>query len=440
MKLPLSRIVLAISALLSGHSSAATLEQTVAHTLDTNPSVRLNFNRFKAAEEQVNEARGQYLPQIDLYALHGYDWTDSPTGRADGDHNLEFTPTQAGISISQLLFDGFRSTGEVARLGYEASAEQWALINAAENIALSVVQSYLAILTAEQQLELAEHNLANHQQLSDKIQQRADSGLGSSADLAQSKGRLARAFSNRIAAYNNLLDAQAQFENITAFTTDELTLPIPDLALLPSSLGEALQQTEQHPLLKSAALDINAAQQQQRVAQADYYPSLHLKVDGNWGDDIDYTSGHNNDIRAIIEMRYNLFSGGSTKAKIRTTAYQIGEAKAIREQAIRDVQEGMRLSWHAFQSLSQQKRYLREHVEASKVVQLAYAEQFRLGQRSLLDLLDTENELFQARYDYIQTEMDELFAQYRLLNAGGQLLNSLRITQPPAWQTERDYQ
>lgn len=421
-------------------ATAVTLEQAVAHTLDTNPQIRLSFNRFKAAEEQVNDARGDYMPQVDLYANYGYDWTDSPSGRGRGDHDLEHNPMQSGISLSQLVFDGFRTPGEVKRLGYEASAEQWTLFSAAEDIALTVTQRYIGLLAAQQQYELAEHNLENHQKIHDKIRQRSDSGLGSSADMAQSSGRLARAHSNKIAAYNNLLDAESQYLTVVNQTPDQLITPMPDHDLLPKDLSGALASTDSHPTLKVARLDIDAALQQQRVAKADYYPTLELKLDGSWGEELDNQDGHNNDISATLEMRYNLFAGGSTKARERSAAYQVGSAKSIQERAHRDVIEGMRLSWSAYEQLGEQKRFIRQHVEASKQAQLAYSEQFRLGQRTLLDLLDTENELFQARQSYIQADMDELLAKYRILNANGRLLDSLRVTRPSEWAAERDYE
>ncbi|WP_298439452.1 TolC family outer membrane protein [uncultured Ferrimonas sp.] len=436
----LAPMVVLISSLLAAHAAATTLEQAVAHTLDTNPQIRFNFNRFKASEEQVNQASGGYLPQVDLHASYGYDWADTRTGRASGDHALEHDPRVAGITISQLIFDGFRTPGEVKRLGFEASAEQWTLFSAAEDMALTVAQRYIALLAATQQLELADHNLDNHKQIHDKIRQRADSGLGSSADLAQSNGRLARANSNRIAAYNNLLDSQTQYLNVVDRLPDELIIPMPDHDMLPSDLNSALASSSDHPLLKSSRFDVEAAVQQRRVAKAEHYPTVSLRVDGNWGEDRNNQTGHNNDVSATLEMRYSLFAGGSTQANVRNAAYQLGSAKSVQERANRDVIEGMRLSWNAYEQLGLQKGFIRQHVEASKEAQLAYSEQFRLGQRSLLDLLDTENELFQARQDYVRAEMDELLAKYRVLNASGRLLDSLRITRPPQWAAEHDNQ
>lgn len=79
-------------------------------------------------------------------------------------------------------------------------------------------------------------------------------------------------------------------------------------------------------------------------------------------------------------------------------------------------------------------------MEAAKETQTAYVQQFNLGQRSLLDLLDTENELFEARKDYLRAEYDETLARYRVLNATGRLLDSLRVTRPESWRGEHDFQ
>ena len=119
---------------------------------------------------------------------------------------------------------------------------------------------------------------------------------------------------------------------------------------------------------------------------------------------------------------------------------KINEAKEIQQRANRQVVEGATLAWNAYEMLSPQKLYIRDHVIASKQTQVAYAQQFNLGQRTLLDLLDTENELFEARKDYLQTEYDEIIAKYRVLNSTGRLLESLRVTRPDVWKGERSYE
>ena len=455
-----SKIAIVLSLILLPLSAQSqTLEQAVAHTLDTNPDLRVAFNRFKAREEQVNQAIAGYMPTIDVNGGYGYEQTDSVStrrrpniGEVDSKGVAELNPGEFGVSIKQMLFDGFYTSSEVDRYSFEASADQWALLAAAEDMALDVSKVYLNYLRTDEVLKLAEKNLNSHKEIYDQIKQRTDSGLGSIADLSQISGRLARANANVISARNNLLDAKAQYVKIVASAPADLILPVPDADMLPKDLSSGIiVAQENHPILKSAANDISAAENERSSVQSNYYPQVSLELNGNWNNDISGedgisgagafrsdVGGHSNDLVAMVRVRYNLFAGGKDLAREKETAYKLGEAKEIRQRAQREVVEGVNLAWNAFEMLAPQKQYIRDHVVAAKDTQTAYAQQFNLGQRSLLDLLDTENELFEARKDYLQAEYDEVIAKYRVLNSTGRLLDSLRVTRPDAWRGERN--
>ncbi|CAM4194534.1 TolC family outer membrane protein [Shewanella aquimarina] len=455
-----SAMALAISAMLiPGAASSQTLEQAVAHTLDTNPDIRIAFNRFKAREEQVNQAIAGYMPSVDISGGYGWEQTNSPStrrragqGDVDEDGVIELMRGEVGFSIKQMLFDGFYTSSEVDRFSFEASADQWALFAAAEDIALDVAKVYVNYIRSEQVLTLAEKNLQSHKDIYDQIKQRTDSGLGSVADLSQITGRLARANANVIAAKNNFFDAKAQFVRIVEKEPENLIVPVPDDDMLPTNLTDGLKVAqENHPILKSAASDISAAENERSSAQSNYYPKLSLELGGNWNDNLDgedgYSAfasqnvgGHNNDLVAMVRVKYNLFAGGKDLAREKEAAYKIGEAKEIRQRAYRQVVEGVNLAWNAYEMLEPQKLYIRDHVIAAKDTQVAYSQQFNLGQRTLLDLLDTENELFEARKDYLDAEYDEILSEYRILNATGRLLESLRVTRPDVWKGEREYE
>ena len=453
-----SAIALAVGALiLPAAAYSQTLEQAVAHTLDTNPEIRIAFNRFKAREEQVDQAVAGYMPTVDIAGGYGWEQTNSPStrrragqGEVDSDGVIELERGEAGFSIKQMLFDGFYTSSEVDRYSFEASAEQWALFAAAEDMALDVVKVYTNYIRSEQVLTLAEKNLESHKDIYDQIKQRTDSGLGSTADLSQITGRLARANANVISARNNFYDAKSQFVRIVEQQPEDMIVPVPDADMLPVDLQTSVMMAqENHPILKSASSDIFAAENERESAQSNYYPKFTLELDGNWNNDIDgedgagtfqNVGGHNNDLVAMIRVKYNLFAGGRDLAREKEAAYKIGEAKEIRQRAHRQVVEGVNLAWNAYELLTPQKMYIRDHVIAAKDTQVAYSQQFNLGQRTLLDLLDTENELFEARKDYLESEYDEIVSQYRVLNATGQLLDSLRVTRPDVWQGERDYE
>jgi len=447
--------VLGLSALCSVTTSAQSLEQVVAKALDTHPDIRQSFARFKSKEEDVNRASAGYLPTIDLTAGYGYEYTDTPSNRrsflGDSDGKTELARGEFGISIKQVLFDGMFTSNEVDRTKFEASAEQWTLISTAEDLALQVTKAYLNYIKTEQLIQLAEKNIESHQAIYSQIKERTDSGLGNIADLSQVTGRLARAQSNMISARNNHLDARDQFIRLTNITPKDLVLPIPDADMLPKNKDDGLNiATKRHPVIKSAQEDVKAAHSFKSAVKSNYYPKLSLELGANADNDLSGESGfnqfgadvggHRNDATAMLRLRYNLFSGGKDVASERSAAYKVSEAQEINVSAHRQVTEGFGLAWNAFEMLALQKKYIKQHIITSKDTQVAYKQQFDIGQRNLLDLLDTENELFQARQDYLDADFNELSAKYRLLNATGQLLNSLRVTRSSVWKGEHKYE
>jgi adhesin transport system outer membrane protein len=433
---------------------AQSLEQAVALALDTHPDIGQAFARFKSKEEDVNRATAGYLPTVDITAGYGYEYTDTPGNRridsGFGDSETELGRGEFGVSLRQMLFDGMFTNSEVKRTKFEASAEQWALISTAEDLALSVSQAYLNFLKNQQLVTLSEKNVESHQKIYEQIKERTDSGLGSIADLSQVTGRLARAQSNLISARNNYRDAGTEFISLTNVTPDDLVMPVPDADMLPKDNTSGLIfAIERHPIIKSARQDINAARAFGSSVKANYYPKLSLELAANADNDVAGESGfdrfgpnvggHRNDLTIMLRMRYNLYSGGKDVALERSAAYKTIEAKEINYRAHRQVTESFGLAWNAYEMLGLQKQYIQQHVVTSKETQKAYQQQFSLGQRNLLDLLDTENELFQSRKDYLDANFDELSARYRLLNVTGQLLDSLRVTRSEKWQGEHKY-
>lgn len=437
--------------LLPSITHAQSLEQAVAYTFDTHPELRVAYLRFKVSEKQIEQAKAGYLPTVDISAGLGYEYTDSPAtrrqGAVSGDTTTDLTRREIGLSVKQEIFSGFHTESEVNRTSSAAKAEQWRLQSMAEDLALEVTKVYTDLLKAEHLVALSEINLATHQEIYEQIKQRTDSGFSSSADLSQINGRLAKAHSNLIAAKNNYLDSEVTFYRVTKQRPKNLVTPYPDAYLLPTTEREGLELAlKNHPVIQSASRDIDAARAQHDSAKSAYLPKVSFEVNANFNDNLDGEDGRslfsadvggkNNDVVAMLRVSYNLFSGGKDDAYAQETAYKINEAKELNSNVHRQVREGFILSWNAFEQLNLQKKYIKMHVIASKDTQSDYKEQFKVGQRSLLDLLDTENELYQARRDFLNAEFTEITAQYRILHAMGRLVEALRITQPSTWQGE----
>jgi adhesin transport system outer membrane protein len=422
-------------------SNAQSLEQAVAYSLDTDPYIRVAYTQFKVSEKLVEQAEAGYFPTIDLTAGIGYENTDSPSTRSSGTDNENLVRRELGVSFKQNLFSGFLTSSEVSRSSYSSTAEQWRLYSKAEDLALEVSKVYVALIEAKKLVGLSEKNLASHQKIYEQIKSRTESGFGSSAELSQINGRLANAHSNLIAARNNYLDREVSFFRVIAQRPNNLVVPYPDSSLLPENKNEGLiTALANNTVIKAAANDINAANYQYKSAKSTYYPKVSLVISANFDDNLDGidsdsfgANGESNGALAMVRFSYNIFSGGKDKAYAKETAYKVNEAKDLNRSAYRQVEESFMLSWNAFEQLNLQKKYIKIHVEAARNTQLDYLQQFRIGQRSLLDLLDTENELYQSRIDFLGAETSEIIARYRILHSMGLLLDSLKVTRPASW-------
>lgn len=441
--------VLCSAFLLPSLVSAQSLEEAVAITFDSHPALHTAYTNFKVNEKQIDQAEAGYLPTIDATAGVGYEYTDSPSTRRTDDDTESLMRREIGINLRQDLFSGYHTRSEVKRTSYATSAEQWRLYASAEDLALDVSKVYIDLIKADELVSLSEKNLASHEEIFEQIKERTDAGFGSSADLSQINARLANAHSNLIAAKNNYLDSKVMFYRVVSQQPENLVIPYPDSSMLPATEEEGLEiALERHPVMQAGANDIASAMAQHESANSNYYPKVWIDLSANFNDNLDGedgvsttgdVGGQNNEFLAMLRVSYNLYSGGKDTAYAKETAYKITQAKQLSRTVYRDVSEGFILSWNAFELLNLQKEYIKKNVVSSKDTQADYKEQFKIGQRSLLDLLDTENELYEARRDFLEAEFAEITAQYRILHAMGLLVDALRVTRPKEWLGEAKY-
>lgn len=405
------------------------LEQAVAETLATNPEIKRAYNEFMSRNQATRSSVGDYLPSVDLEASAGYEDYDNTTN-STGDYE----PLDATISLRQLIWDGSITYHDIQRNKAEAEAQRYQLLADAQDKALRVTEIYLDTLEAQEVLALSQTNFSVHQRIFTDINKRTDSGIGSTADLAQIEGRLARSRSNLIAADNNLQDKITEFFREVGNSPVNLEKPEVDQNYIPTSLDNALNKAkDNNPVLFVAQNDIDAANYQYKQAKGNFYPTFSIEASQEWGEDLDGTPGHTDEFKAILKMEYNLYNGGSDLAESRRAAYQFSQSKDVRDRAHRLLEESTRLAWSGMELALNQTQYLQKHVDASARTVIAYEKQFKIGKRTLLDVLNTENELFEARKAYLDAHYAGILAKYRVLNATGQLLEEMRVDVPNQW-------
>lgn len=423
---------------LSSAVSAQSLKDAVQQTINENPEVQAAKDERLAVEQQIDEAKASYFPTVDVAAGYGFEQSNNPTTRGrfattspEQLGTVQYGREEASVLIRQMIFDGLATPNEVARHEAITNAKAYNVFGRSEIIALKGVESYLNVLRRESLLQLAQDNLAYHARTNDQIKLRSEQGIGKKADIEQAIGRLSVAETNVRAEEGNLKDAKTAFLRVVGVLPGKLDMPADPNALLPANIDAAVEKAvENHPILKSANADIDQAFSQHETAKAAYMPRVDFEGGGSWNNNLDGIPGKNEDLTAMLRLRYNLFNGGKDIARRQETAHLISQSKDIRDNTYRQVVESMRLSWVAHTTVQNQLDFYKSHRDASIKALDAYQLQFNIGQRTLLDLLDSANEMFVAKSNYVNAQFDERYAAYRILASMGGLNQSLGVTLP----------
>lgn len=426
-------LAIALAGAMHTAAHAQSLKEAVEQTVKTNPDILIEADQRLANDQALAGARGGYLPKVDLLLGTGREWSDNSITRAAVGGGRSLTRREGQVTLTQMLFDGFGVSNEVGRQGARVESAAYKTLGTAEAIGLRAIDAYLNVLRNRELVQLTKDNLAAHVRSQDQIRVRSQGGVGRKSDQEQIDARVGLAKANLVAAEANLRDAEVGFLRVVGSKPANVAKPAaPDSGLIPKSVEDAVQAAfGNHPILKSAQADAKAADHQHEAAKSFLYPRFDAELGYGKNRNLDGVPGDNDERYAMLRMRYNLFKGGADQARVRETAYLSNEAKEVTNRTRRQVEESTRLSWNALYSAIDRLPALREHADMSVATRDSYGKQFTLGQRTLLDLLDSENEAYTAQSNYLNGAYIELFARYRLLADLGQLLSFLGVT-PPA--------
>lgn len=405
---------------------AQTLTEAVDQTIKTNPDVLIDANRRLSGDYRVEQARAGYYPKIDAEVGIGREWSSNITTRPGSD---TLWRRESGLTLTQMLYDGYAVKNNVEQNQSQVEAAAHRVSDTSERTGLRAVEVYLEVLRRQELVALIQENLAAHEKVYEQIRLRSDSGVGRKADLEQAQARLALSQANLTSAQANLREAKINFQRVTGSMPETLDSPA-DVScdLFPVTLDETIGVAfAGHPALHSAIANYEAALAQERAADAPFKPRFDLDLGADWNRNLDGVEYRDNDAYAMLRMKYNLYRGGSDQARVRETQHQNQEALAEVERTKRQIEESTRLSWSALEKAKERLPRLKSHADATALTRDAYAKQFNVGQRTLLDLLDSENELFTARSDYVSGQYEERFARYRLMADMGKLLETLGV-------------
>jgi adhesin transport system outer membrane protein len=405
-------------------SPPVTLKEAVQAAVLKSPEVQARWHAFRESSEEIGVARGEFFPKVDLSAAIGRIKTEQKRIGVDGSyHGSENT-----VSLRQMIFDGFSAYNEVKRLGKARLVRYFELMEASENAALEAGRAYLDVVRYREQVKLAEDNYIQHYAAHEQLKRRASSGVGRQVDVDQAASRLALADVNVTTAYANLHDVTARYLRIVGANPHrEMGLPERVAQAFPEQEDAALAiALRQNPALRASIENIEAAQYDIEVRRAAFMPRLDfIARRDHYGDYED--NGHRDESRVELRLNYNLFNGGSDLARSRQYRERKNIALDLREKACRDTRQTLAIAFNDTVRLTDQLAYLATQVELVAKTRTAYRDQFNIGQRTLLDLLNTQNEYFDARRAQLNADADLSLAYLRSYAGMGRLLEVLEL-------------
>ena len=398
-----------------------TVNESVNRSVLSNPEVQEKWHAFAASKEEQEAARGGFRPRLDLSA--GVGWENLDGQGYAGRDQYDYTRNGVSLTLNQMIFDGNLTSSQVKKLDHSRKMRYFDLLSSMEIIALNAVKSHEDVVRYREMTLLAAENLTRHEELLKKIDDRTKAGVDSSVNLETTRGRLALAKVNLMTEESNLHDACTQYIRVVGEAPcADLEKSVVDTSL-PSTPERAVEEAfEKSPRLSSTMENSLLYRWAVNEQQARMSPRLDLRAGLNLDNDVDGTIGRRD--RAMVELllRFNIYNGGSDRATIRRYQELSKQTEETVKKTEREVRQSVLIAFNDILSIENKLSSLEQHQKSSEIMRKAYGQQFDVGRRSLLDLLDAENEAYQAKRAYRNAEVNLVIATARFLSERGELL------------------
>lgn len=422
-RLLLSLIILATS----GSVFAAKLKDSAGKAVLSHPDVMAKWHEFKASGFESEVSQGQALPKVDV--LIGANRESRNPEATTGAQS--YSTDVSKITLQQNLFDGFATHSNVKRLDHVSRALYYDLLDTSETVALEATKAYINLYRGKRQLEFAEENYVIHRSVFEKLKMRNKAGIATAVDFEMAGARLALSESELLTQSGLLHDAMARYQSSVG------DLPLGDIDPPPAQFTKAMPKSRTEavtggfttsPQLKAAVERILSAQRNISLNRAPLYPRVDFLAETSREKNPDGVIGNQSRSTIGFTVNFNLFNGTKDTHRISSAVEATSTAKDNRETVCRNLRQNLAVTYNENVRLSEQLPLLDQHQLSADKSREALRKQFDIGKRTLLDVLDTENEYYTARRDYFNGEMDLAIAQAKYLAGAGNLLSTLKLT------------
>ncbi len=398
---------------------AQTLAEALADAYSTNPTLGAARAGLRAVNEGVPQALANWRPSVELSGSAGKARIDSETGTISNDDTL--TPLSATASVIQPLYRGGRTVAATARAEQEVQAQRAALISVEQSVLLRAVTAYMNVWRAESVVAFTENNERVIERQLEATRDRFTVGEVTRTDVAQAQTRLATATAERIAAEGVLRVSQAVYEEVVGKRPGVLPSP-PPLTGLPASLNEVIELSiARNPEILSANFAEKAARHRVREVTGELYPTVEIVASLSHNEEISVRNSETQRAQILAEVTIPLYQQGAVSSRVRE-AKQISNQRRIEiEEARRRAEQESTEAWERLQTARAQIQSFESGVRAAEIALEGVRQENEVGARTILDILDAEQELLDAKVNLVRSQRDEIVAGFAVISAIGRL-------------------
>lgn len=415
------------------YTSADTLKDVVSNVLDTNPIVNERLRNYNATKAEIDIAEAGYYPTINLESAAGR----KTTGRIDSDiANQTYSVFQNSLILKQNIFSGFSTTEKVDYQKMNALSAAYNYLEKANDVALQAVNVYTNLQKEKALLDNSELNVRHNELTYEKVQKAYKAGLLTLSEVSKIHASLSLAKSNMMLQKNRLDNAHNNFRRVVGRTTSLKALKKVKFDLkLPDNQKQAEKYAlEYNPSILAGKYNIKGAEALYRESNSAFYPKVDLVLSQNYNENYNEFIGTDDRSQGLVVASYNLYNGGADEANKLNKMSKLNQEVSIVDDLKRQVIENIHFSWNTYELSLDQIPFLEQYKSQSQMTLKLYASEYKLGKRSMLDLISAENDFKRANDEVIAAKYNLLLSKYRIMHDMGLTMVSIMGSEKEYYQ------
>lgn len=397
---------------------AETLEEALIAAYQGNPALEASRAELRAVDENVPQALAGWRPTVTASGGLSRTWR---TNNQSPKYTDNYTGRTLSAEVSQNLFNGFQTTYGIEEAEHAVVAQRYRLLAVEQEVLLDAVEAYLNVV---RDIAVVELNANNEQVLRRQLEATQDRfrvGEITRTDVSQAEARLAGAIADRIQAEGNLQSSRATYERVIGHPPENLEATRP-VNGLPRDLRAAIELAlTGSPSVRAADYTARAAEANIEQTKGQLLPSLDVSASVSRNLHTTAPDSMSESAQIAATLTVPLYQGGGVYSQLRQAKHTAGQRRIEVEEARKAAREGVATAWDNLATAQARIKSIRAQIEAAEIALDGVQQEAQVGSRTVLDVLDAEQELLNARVDLVQAQRDEALTSYQLLSAIGRM-------------------